>query len=41
MKTETENFIAQAVKDGIIQALHLKDLRNGTMTTDRLIILGY
>ena len=37
MKTETENFIAQAVKDGIIQASHLKDLQNGTMTTDRLI----
>ena len=37
MKTETENFIAQAVKDGIIQALHLKDLQNGIMTTDRLI----
>ncbi|MGE7090308.1 M15 family metallopeptidase [Lysinibacillus sp. NPDC048646] len=37
MKTETENFIAQAVKDGIIQASHLKDLQNGTMTTDRLM----
>lgn len=37
MKTETENFIAQAVKDGIIQESHLKDLKNGTMTTDRLI----
>ncbi|MGN4125953.1 hypothetical protein ACMGD3_13230 [Lysinibacillus sphaericus] len=37
MKTETENFIAQAVKDGIIQVSHLKDLQNGTMTTDRLI----
>ncbi|AVK84066.1 peptidoglycan L-alanyl-D-glutamate endopeptidase [Lysinibacillus sp. B2A1] len=37
MKTETENFIAQAVKDGIIQESHLKDLQNGTMTTDRLI----
>ncbi|MGE6515211.1 M15 family metallopeptidase [Lysinibacillus sphaericus] len=37
LKTETENFIAQAVKDGIIQASHLKDLQNGTMTTDRLI----
>ncbi len=31
-----ENFIAQAVKDGIIQESHLKDLQNGTMTTDRL-----
>jgi len=37
MKTETENFIAQAVKAGIIQESHLKDLQNGTMTTDRLI----
>ena len=37
MKIETENFIAQAVKDGIIQESHLKDLQNGTMTTDRLI----
>ncbi|TKI70104.1 N-acetylmuramoyl-L-alanine amidase family protein [Lysinibacillus mangiferihumi] len=37
MKIETENFIAQAVKDGIIQESHLKDLQNGVMTTDRLI----
>jgi len=37
MKTETENFIAQAVKEGIIKASHLKDLQNGVMTTDRLI----
>ncbi|MFJ7405774.1 MULTISPECIES: M15 family metallopeptidase [unclassified Lysinibacillus] len=37
METETENFIAQAVKDGIIQASHLKDLQSGVMTTDRLI----
>ncbi|MEK5332026.1 M15 family metallopeptidase [Lysinibacillus sp. FSL W8-0992] len=37
MKTETENFIAQAVKDGIIQDSHLKDLQNGMMTTDRLL----
>ncbi len=37
MKTETENYIAQAVKDGIIQASHLKDLQNGTMTSDRLL----
>ena len=37
IRTETENFIAQAVKDGIIQASHLKDLQNGMMTTDRLI----
>ncbi|MET4560743.1 peptidoglycan L-alanyl-D-glutamate endopeptidase CwlK [Lysinibacillus parviboronicapiens] len=37
MKTETENFIAKAVKDGIIQESHLKDLQNGTMTSDRLL----
>ena len=37
MKTETENFITQAVKEGIIQESHLKDLQNGTMTTDRLM----
>ncbi len=37
MRTETENFISQAVKDGIISASHLKDLQSGTMTTDRLI----
>lgn len=37
MRTETENFIAQAVKEGIINASHLKDLQNGVMTTDRLI----
>ena len=37
MKTEVENFITQAVKDGIIQDSHLKDLRNGEMTTDRLL----
>ncbi|WP_167395923.1 hypothetical protein [Lysinibacillus parviboronicapiens] len=36
MKTETENFIAQAVKEGVIQASHLKDLKNRTMTNDRL-----
>ncbi|UDK97103.1 hypothetical protein EYB33_12690 [Lysinibacillus sphaericus] len=40
MKTETENFInfiTQAVKDGIINASHLKDLQSNAMTTDRLI----
>jgi len=37
IKTEAESFIAQAVKDGIIQDSHLKDLQNGVMTTDRLI----
>lgn len=37
LKTETENYFAQAVKDGIIKASHLKDLQNEVMTTDRLI----
>jgi len=37
MKTETENFIAQAVKDGIVKDTHLKDLQKGEMTTDRLL----
>lgn len=37
MRTETENFIAQAVKDGIIKDSHLKDLQSGVMTTDRLV----
>ncbi|MGE6515946.1 M15 family metallopeptidase [Lysinibacillus sphaericus] len=37
MKTETENFIAKAVKDEIILELHLKDSQNGIMTTDRLM----
>ena len=37
MKTEAENFIAKAVKDEIILESHLKDLQNGTMTTDRLV----
>lgn len=37
IRTETENFIEQAVKDGIINESHLKDLQNGEMTTDRLV----
>lgn len=37
IRTETENFIAQAVKDGIIQASHSMDLQSGAMTTDRLL----
>ncbi|MEY9975315.1 M15 family metallopeptidase [Lysinibacillus sp. RC79] len=37
MKTEAENYIEQAVKDGIIQAIHLKDLQSGAMSIDRLI----
>ena len=41
MKTETENFIAQAVKDGIIQESHLNDLQNVTMTTDCLMGFVY
>lgn len=37
IRQETENFIEQAVKDKIINESHLKDLRNGLMTTDRLL----
>ncbi|MEB2279637.1 hypothetical protein LAV73_06425 [Lysinibacillus xylanilyticus] len=37
MQTEAENYIAKAVKEGIIQASHLKDLQSGAMITDRLI----
>ncbi|MER2107283.1 MAG: M15 family metallopeptidase [Solibacillus sp.] len=37
IRTETEQFIEQAVKDGIINESHLKDLKNGEMTTDRLV----
>lgn len=37
IKTETEEFLCQAVKDGIINESHLKDLQNGVMTTDRLV----
>jgi len=37
MKTEVENYIAPAIKDGIIQPSHLKDLQSGAMTTDRLL----
>lgn len=37
IRTETEDFLARAAKDGIINDSHLKDLQNGTMTTDRLI----
>ncbi|MCT6925596.1 M15 family metallopeptidase [Metasolibacillus sp.] len=36
MQTAAEQYLAQAVKDGIIQASHLKDLQNKQMTTDRL-----
>ncbi len=37
IRTATESYIAQAIKEGIIQASHLKDLQNGEMTTDRLL----
>ncbi|WP_107841316.1 M15 family metallopeptidase [Metasolibacillus meyeri] len=37
MQTAAEAFLAQAVKDGIIQASHVKDLQNKQMTTDRLL----
>lgn len=37
MQTAAEAFLAQAVKDGIIQESHLKDLQNKQMTTDRLL----
>lgn len=37
MKTEVINFLNQAVKDEIIKDVHVKDVENGTMTTDRLL----
>lgn len=37
MKTEAEAFLTQAVKEGVIQESHLKDLKNLTMSTDRLL----
>ena len=37
IRTETEKFIEAAVKEGVIQLSHLKELQNGTMTTDRLL----
>lgn len=37
IRTETEDFLAKAVKEGIINDTHLKALQNGTMTTDRLV----
>lgn len=37
MQTAAEAFLKQAVKDGIIQESHLKDLQNKQMTTDRLL----
>ena len=37
IRTETEDFLARAVKDGMINDTHLKALQNGEMTTDRLV----
>ena len=37
IKSETEAYIGAAVNEGIIKDIHLKDLQNGTMTTDRLL----
>lgn len=37
LRTETEQFIEKAVKEGVIQLSHLKDLQSGAMTTDRLL----
>ncbi|MEC1304333.1 M15 family metallopeptidase [Lysinibacillus capsici] len=37
IRTATESYIAHAIKEGVIQESHLKDLRNGVMTTDHLL----
>lgn len=37
IKTETIAYLNQAVKDGIIKDSHVKDVENGTITTDRLL----
>ncbi|MEA0553528.1 M15 family metallopeptidase [Lysinibacillus irui] len=37
IRTETESYIAQAIKEGVIQESHLEDLRKGVMTTDHLL----
>ena len=37
LRTETDQFIEKAVKEGVIQLSHLKDLQSGAMTTDRLL----
>lgn len=37
MYSAAEEFIAEAVKDGIINATHLADIQNKKMTTDRLL----
>ncbi len=37
IKTETVEYLKQAVKDGYIKQTHVDDVENGTMTADRLI----
>ena len=37
IRTETEEFLLKAVKDGMINNSHLKAFQNGEMTTDRLV----
>lgn len=37
LRTEAENFIDAAVKEGLINKSHLDDIRNGEMTNDRLL----
>lgn len=37
VRTETENFIEQAVKEGLINNSNLKDIQNGEITTNRLV----
>lgn len=37
VKTETVEYLKQAVKDGYIKQSHVDDAENGKMTTDRLI----
>lgn len=37
VKTETVEYLKQAVKDGYIKQTHVDDVENGKMTTDRLI----
>lgn len=37
LRTNAEQMIKQAVKEGLIDKQHLTDIRNGEMTTDRLV----
>ena len=37
IKTETVAYLKQAVKEGAIMEVHVKDVENGTITTDRLL----